>query len=308
MPPATQRLIPTGYTFLNHNAFLSLKAKDLYNDLNKQADNRNPDAFDMYIYNSSVSSERHYSDASLTECFTLDFFSYAVLDLVDKNLASTHAKITKKAYEDAFYLLEGLVHFNDYDAPWPMCDDGDRVQLTNKAYGALVVAMLRGLESQKKLNSTDLPSLESFLKITAAWADQMEAMSCDGSYGPYCKVLGKKLFGSKTPEDFAREKALFDEWIAGLSAEDQAAVKERMAEDAEEEEATTKKPSAWYAGPGDVDEDDLVLSRAWKEYKAYLGTVPKKPMKGPGWDISKWSGAQKKQFAFDKEGDSDSDY
>ncbi|GLB34026.1 hypothetical protein LshimejAT787_0109100 [Lyophyllum shimeji] len=289
MASQTQSAIPPGYTLMDFETLMimSNKGKEIFGDLVKKAGDRNPDAFDMYIYN--------------------DFYAYAVLDLVDKTLAAAHTKIAQKAYQDAYHLLEALVLFNDYDMSWPMCDDGDRTKVTNKAHGALVVAMLRGFEAEGKLNTTHLPGLEGFLRTTAQWADQMSRMSCDSSYGAYCKVIGKKLFKDKSPEDVAHEQSWLEEWIAGLDEEDQAEVRKKLKEQAKEK--ASKKTKPWYEGAGDVDEDKLVLSRVWKQYKQYLSGVPKKPLRGPGtWDISKWTQAQKAKFKFSDGPESDEDY
>ncbi|KAG6880169.1 hypothetical protein C0992_004621 [Termitomyces sp. T32_za158] len=259
--------------------FVSTAGKEIFIELSKKAFNRNPDQHDMYIYN--------------------DFYAYACLDLVDKTMISANSKITSKKYEDAYHLLEALALFNLDEMAWPMCDDGERVKKTDKAYGALVVATLRGLEAQGKLDVKSLPNLESFLKNTVEWADAMKGQSCSASYGPYCKRLGQKLVGDKTPEDLAREKAWLSEWIAGLDAENQAAVRDDIREEEEERAADEEEPKAWYASAENVNENNLVLSRLWKDYKAYLATVPKGPLRGPSWDISKWTTAQKKEFAFD---------
>jgi hypothetical protein len=41
-----------------------------------------------------------------------------VLDLVDKQLSAAHSKITKKDYDEAYYILEALTVFNDMDSAW----------------------------------------------------------------------------------------------------------------------------------------------------------------------------------------------
>jgi len=46
-----QSTIPAGYKFLNLETFMSNKAYEMLEDLMSRAANRNPDAFDMYIYN-----------------------------------------------------------------------------------------------------------------------------------------------------------------------------------------------------------------------------------------------------------------
>ncbi|KAG6821526.1 hypothetical protein H0H93_000035 [Arthromyces matolae] len=277
--------IPKGYTFLNHECFVSTLGKEMFRDLSKKAYDRNPDEHDMYIYN--------------------DFYAYGCLDLVDKTLSTVNAKIAKKGFEDAYFLLEGLALWNDFEGSWPMCDDGKRTKKTDKAYGALVVATLRGLEEEGKLDLQHLPNLESFLKVTVRWADQMRGQSCPASYGPYCKRLGAEIVKNKTSEYIEQERAWLTEWIAELEAEDQAEVREEMKEQEEERAADKKAPKPWYANAGNVDEDNLVLSRVWKDYKAYLATVPKGPMRGPSWDISKWPASLKQEFSFDNEEDFD---
>ncbi|KAG6878591.1 hypothetical protein C0993_003046 [Termitomyces sp. T159_Od127] len=169
--------------------FVSTAGKDIFVDSSKKAFNRNPD---------------HHAYAA-------DFYAYASLDLVDKTRTNANTKVALKKYEDAYHLFEALALFNLDDMAWPMCDDGERVQKTDKAYGALVVAALRGLEAQGRLNLKGLPNLETFLKNTAEWADAMKGQSCSVSYGPYCNRLGQKLVEDKTPEDFAREKAWLNE-------------------------------------------------------------------------------------------------
>ncbi|KAH0587820.1 hypothetical protein H2248_006579 [Termitomyces sp. 'cryptogamus'] len=273
--------IPAGYTFIKYDMFVSTAGAEIFADLSKKAFNRNPYQHDIYLYSG--------------------FYPYACLNLVDRTIATAHSKIAQKSYEDAYHLFEGLALFNLDDMAWPMCDDAERVKKTDKVYGALVVAALRGLEGQGKLNLQDLPNLNTFLKNMAEWANMMKDYACPASYGPYCKHLGQKLAEGRTPEDLAREKAWVNEWIAELNAENQAAVRDDIREEEKERAAAKEEPKPWYADARHVDEDNLVLSRAWKEYKTYLITEPKGPLEGPSWDISKWTVTQRREFAFDNE-------
>ncbi|KAJ3508654.1 hypothetical protein NLJ89_g5637 [Agrocybe chaxingu] len=61
MPPAS--VIPSGYTFLTLDTFISVPGKELAEKFAKDAENRDPDTFDMYIYN--------------------DFYPYGILNLID---------------------------------------------------------------------------------------------------------------------------------------------------------------------------------------------------------------------------------
>jgi hypothetical protein len=55
----------------------------------------------------------------LTRHGFLDYFNYALLNLVDKTLGTIHAKVVKKSYEEALALLEALTVFNDLESSWP---------------------------------------------------------------------------------------------------------------------------------------------------------------------------------------------
>jgi hypothetical protein len=257
-----------------------------------------------------------------------DFYPYAVLDLVHKHLSAAYSRITKKDYDEAYCILEALTVFNDMESAWlsmftlfrhsgrnmltfdlrlPVCDDGEGVNVTNKLYGAAVVTLLRALDKGNRLDATHFPTLEYFLRKVAEWCDEMEKMSGSPDYGLVCKAIGRRLFKDKSDAYVAMEKARLEEWINGLEGEDRAEIEE----DLKGEESEAKK-EPWYADGKSSDEQDknqdFVLSRVWKEYKEHLATIPKGPMRGPGtWDISKWTAAQKKEFEFDGQSDSELD-
>lgn len=48
------QVIPAGHAFLNMDTFVTIKAKDMAKKLLDQAENRNPDMFDMYIHNGQL--------------------------------------------------------------------------------------------------------------------------------------------------------------------------------------------------------------------------------------------------------------
>lgn len=89
----TQPLIPKGYTFNNPKELISIKGKRMLLELMEQADKRDPDAFDMYIYN--------------------DFYGYAMLDLIDDTLSKLHAKVVGKKWNEAMAVFEALTPFLD---------------------------------------------------------------------------------------------------------------------------------------------------------------------------------------------------
>jgi len=203
-------------------------------------------------------------------------------------IASLHGPVSQ-----GFWFIDGALTL-----VFAVCDDGDRTKATNNAYGALIVALLTGLQKEGSLDKAHFPALESFLKRAAEWGSSMRGLSCESDYDLVCKALGEKLFKDKSPEDLATEKAQVEEWIRTLPADTQQEVREEMEEDADDD----SDEEVWFAGGKDVS-SSMGLTRIWKEYKQYLAKVTKGPMRGPGnWDISTWSANDKKEFAF---GDSD---
>ncbi|KAJ7832331.1 hypothetical protein B0H14DRAFT_2592133 [Mycena olivaceomarginata] len=86
---------------------------------------------------------------------------YGKLALIDSTLTTLHSKIVKKDWDSAFPILEALAPFNEMEDDWPMCDDGKRVELTNKVYGASLVTVLLALKKDGRLDVSHFPSLET---------------------------------------------------------------------------------------------------------------------------------------------------
>ncbi|KAL1717613.1 hypothetical protein EV715DRAFT_202865 [Schizophyllum commune] len=299
-PNASQdTLVPEGYTFLNPSQMMSKKGKELAIELFEDADKRDPDMHDMYIYN--------------------DFFAYGCLDLIDKRLSTLHTQIAKKNWPLCMSHLEALTIFLLRNDAWGMADDGDRVDLTAKAYGACLVTVLRALKKDGQLNTDAYPALGYLLKNAAALGECLQGINAGSDFASVCKGIGKRLFKDKSVEEtkalhLARQK----EWFEGLEGEERETMEEVMNEsdgedddeDMEEDggekekEGSQKEGKAWWhggrEGAEDEKDEDFVLSRVWKEYKEYLSDVPTKPLRGPPqWDLTKWSKADKARFSFD---------
>lgn len=186
------------------------------------------------------------------------------------------------------------------------CDDGERVEVTNKVYGASAVTVLRGLHKAGRLNPAEFPSLENLLKTIASFGETMESCGCDSDYAKLARAIARRLFKDKTEADLALEKARLNEWVESVEdKEEKDEIEAELKEKEEEDDDGSGKP--WFKKGKICDEDekdpDWVLTRVWKEYKSHLSSVPSGPMRGPGsWDISKWSAAQKKPFEFDNDG------
>jgi hypothetical protein len=225
----------------------------------------------------------------------------------------------KKDWNDAFFHLEALFIFMDFENSWPskqsrhspffffsraqtqhsVCDDGERVEITDKVYGASLVTVLRALKKEERLDVANFPSLETLLKTAADWGTAMKGQATESNYHRICQAIGKRLFENKSAEVMAMEKARLEEWIQSLDEKSQKKIRQAMEDNASEEDV--EKP--WYHAGNIADEDDkdknYTLSRVWKEYKACLSLCPNVPLRGPPtWDVSNWTEEDKAPFKF----------
>ncbi|KAK0230627.1 hypothetical protein IW262DRAFT_1339451 [Armillaria fumosa] len=136
-------------------------------------------------------------------------------------------------------ILEAITLFFDTESSWPMCDDGNRVTITDRAYGSLLITVLRALKQDGCLDTANYPSLETLLKYAAGWG---ESMPRDAGYSGICKAIGYRLFNSKSEEQVALEKARVDEWMKGLDKE----TRKRMEDENEDDE--DKDEANWFEG------------------------------------------------------------
>lgn len=213
-----------------------------------------------------------------------------------------------------------------------MADDGERVNLTVRAYGACVVATLRALKKSGDLSPEKYPSLEYLLEAAAGLGKMALTMNAGSEFHRVCKGIGKRLFGGVSREEAkAVHKARYDAWLRTLPAdvrkdlvEQNKSSEENENEDEEDEdegegdeedkdeggegekEPKSKKPW-WYdgvEGAEDEKDSDFALTRVWKEYKDYLSESPTLPLRGPPiWDLNEWDEADKAPFSFDNMSD-----
>ncbi|KAJ6539614.1 hypothetical protein B0H19DRAFT_1269914 [Mycena capillaripes] len=203
---------------------------------------------------------------------------YAKLALIDNTLAILHSKIVKKDWDAAFPILETLALFNEMEDDWPMCDDGKRVELTNKVYGASLVTVLRALKKDGRLDVSHFPSLETVLREAADWGSEMKSIGCESDYDLVCKATGARLFQKSAADAATEEKARLDAWLASRSQEERDEFQKMRREEAEdpngEDSDEEEDAGLWHAEGNESEEDmkhdDFVLSRVWKEYKDYL--------------------------------------
>ncbi|KAF9478169.1 hypothetical protein BDN70DRAFT_65393 [Pholiota conissans] len=280
---STVSVIPAGHTFLSIDTFLTTKAKDMAENLLNQAQNRNPDMFDMYVHN--------------------DYYAYGVFNLVDKTLASLNTQIKKKDWKEAYIILEALIAFLEVEDTWTQCDDGDRVRVTRKAIGAAALTALQGLQGMPDFRVISHPSLESLLKNIVQLCEDGEMIK--NKYAPLFIGMARRLFSEKTEADFARERDMLTEFARTMRDEEdkkdlESSVK-KMAEDRRKALAAGEPLQPWFTkGVGETKiPNELKFARVWKEYKEYQAEVPKQPLMGPPkWDLSTWTDAEKHPYLF----------
>ncbi|TFY70326.1 hypothetical protein EVG20_g2688 [Dentipellis fragilis] len=285
-------ILPAKYTFTPGMTLMHETSWERLKKLAEQAQNSDPDAHGLYIYN--------------------DFFGYAILDLVDRTLSSIHTLVVKKKWLDAFYAIVALTYFMDMNTEWLQIDNGERVDLTNQAYSALVVKTLHSLAAADPplLNEATLPDLEGALKAIAQWAEDMDGL-VGGPYGVVAKGYGKKLFGERTAEEHKRIKEAqdkaYERYVGSLSDAQREERGDLTPEErkamlsAQDDEDEEKDEGVWFDGASADDvntkDDSFKITPVWKAYKECIASFPDGPMRGPCWDLTEWSAAEKKQFS-----------
>ncbi|XP_006456669.1 hypothetical protein AGABI2DRAFT_195685 [Agaricus bisporus var. bisporus H97] len=270
------KVLPKGYTFMGPELFVSENAKAMVLDLLKNAEKRNPDAFDMYVYN--------------------DFHAYAIHDLIDKTFASIKKTVNKKEWVEAFYAIEALTVFFEFESTWTTCDDGDLTKLANKLYGAILLTILKGLKDTNQLSPKKIPNLECVLRAAFEFGKNMEGIACKSDYTTTCKAIANDLFKDTMTADRALYEARLREYVESIEdPEEKIELLESLEEYVEE---MKEQKVAWYMkGKASKPEiKNVNLQRAWNDYK---GQAPEAPIRGPAeWDLTKWTEEDKSPFSF----------
>lgn len=274
---SSNKVPPKGYTFINPEIFISDKAKEIVNDLLQKAEKRNPDAFDMYIYN--------------------DYYPYAIHNLIESVLITIKSKVAKKDWKETFYTIEALTFFFEFESVWTTCDDGELTQATNKLYGALLLETLKGLQSSGTLSSKSFANLESVLRTAYTFGENMKDIGCKSDYMSPCKAVANALFKETAVADQALYEARLREYAEGIKDVEE---KKSFLEDVDEYvNAAKEEKTIWYT-KGKIGKSEIKttgLTRAWSDYK---GRAPGVPFRGPPeWDLTKWSEKDKSPFSFD---------
>ncbi|KAI0650822.1 hypothetical protein C8Q79DRAFT_945241 [Trametes meyenii] len=294
---APEFTLPSDYTFAPGGRLVHKDTYQRFQKLFDAARNRDPDEHAMYIYN--------------------DFFGYAILDLVDSTLSSIHTLVVKKKYRDAWRALDCLGKFSNDFQDWKQVDDGERAEATVKAYGALLVTTIQGLEKDDVLNEVDIPNLEEALQSFAS--DFESGSDAEEPYNRLVRAYGRKLFGDRTDDE--RKKIWRSRWeayvafVKALPDEEREKRGERVpkeggekdqdedGEDEDEDDGDEDDDETWFGDVSVKDAQkthrDFAVSRTWKEYKDALAGAPNVPLQGPPtWDLTEWTDEEKKPFLF----------
>ncbi|KAL5482520.1 hypothetical protein ACEPAI_9114 [Sanghuangporus weigelae] len=293
MPPRTRTsdkyVLPRDYTFAPSGIPIHKASYERVLKLLDQANKRDPDRFDLYIYN--------------------DYFGDAVLDLVDSTLSTVYTHVTKKRWQDAWHTLDALAKFNQICGAWINVDDGERVAITETAHGALIVTTIRALDAAGQLNKSFFPDLAYTLRDMAQWTLTWWD-TLDTYYHRVLKGYGKKLLGGRTDEEYKREasavKKAYNAFVQKLSPEEREKGRYKFIGQKDEQEenrgdAEEGGRRMWYED-GDVRDISLMDSSfsvfsTWKKYKECLRESPQVPLYGPPeWDLTQWTEAEKREF------------
>lgn len=153
-------------------------------------------------------------------------------------------------------------------------DDGERVELTDKVYGACLVTIFHTLQKQDRLTLESFPDLESFLRSASNWGKNMSGVGSQTlGYWKVCKTIARQLYSNKWAETKALHEKMRDEWIESLDEQDKKDAREELAPNSDDDSDDGTNP--WFKqreGETDGSEDrrNFVVSRIWKEYKLFL--------------------------------------
>lgn len=248
---------------------------------------------------------------------TRDYYPYAIHNLIESTFAVIKSKVDKKNWVEAFYAIEALTVFFEFESVWasksfPLprarevimthllfiaCDDGDLARSTNNLYGALLLTILKGLQNTNQLTPKIFLNLETVLRTAHTFGELMDGIACKSNYTTACKAIANKLFKDTAAADQALYEARLREHMENI--QDPEERKEMLEEVEEYLEEMKEEETVWYM-KGKVGKDEIKntgLARAWNEYK---GRAPAAPMKGPPeWDLTKWTEKDKRAFSFD---------
>jgi len=184
------------------------------------------------------------------------------------------------------------------DYPLACCDE-ELTNTTNDLYGALLLEILKGLESSNVLSPDLFPNLENVLRSAYTFGENMENFYHKSNYSAICKAKAHALFKDTTTTN----QTLYEAYLRGYAesiedAEDAEEKKEFLVSVEKYVKKTKTAGDVWYM-KGRIGEHEIKttgLGRAWNKCKH---SAPIAPLQGPKeWDLTKWTKEDKKHFSF----------
>ncbi|KAL8286429.1 hypothetical protein RQP46_004446 [Phenoliferia psychrophenolica] len=276
--------VPAGYVAINDEPteLWSVAAEKRSKELLVEADERDPDQFDMYIYN--------------------DFLPYALENLVEEELKTFAAQLKKApTAKTTFETLEGLLLFTCAESGFLMAADGERVSALVGAFAAAFHTMASSLHtaSPSLLTPTYIPNIENVLRTAIMMLTDFRSM-CDSDVLSGTVDSLKVLLCIEGLE-WKEKKSL----ILGQQGED---------EDGEDEVETHDKKTKKRKVDPDQEIKDLAslgfakaektlghkvtafrFSTIWNKYKKVDGYGLQEFKYGQGWNIKNWTEDLKKK-------------
>jgi len=175
------------------------------------------------------------------------------------------------------------------------CCNEELTNATNDLYGALLLEILKGLESSNTLSPSIFPNLENVLHSAYTFGENIESFHHKTNYPAICKAKARALFKDTTTID----QTLYEARLRGYaeSIEDAEEKKEFLV-GVEKHVKKTKAADVWYM-KGRTEEHEIKttdLEKAWNRCRQDAPIVPLGIWRD--WDLTKWTEEDKKRFSF----------
>ena len=181
------------------------------------------------------------------------------------------------------------------DYPLACCNE-ELTNATNDLYGALLLEILKSLESSNTLSPSIFPNLENVLHSAYTFGENMGSFHHKSNYPAICKAKARTLFKDTTTTD----QALYEARLRGCaeSIEDAEEKKEFLVNMEKHVKKTKAAGDVWYM-KGRIVEHEIEttnLEKAWNRCRQDALIVPSGSWED--WDLSKWTEEDKKRFSF----------
>ncbi|KAK6003277.1 hypothetical protein QM012_001122 [Aureobasidium pullulans] len=234
---------------------------------------RDPDCFDMYVYN--------------------DFAGYGYQEVVENNMAEFNKVLNSKngKTEELWTILESMVCWilEESNVPWHMIDDGQRSWFTYSLLGFMLLAGLNRIDQEGELKpDSKYKDLSLVMSLWARVADDLGGDTDD--------PLDDGKGGDSSLGDYAGFSLLWFRYLLALAKE--ASIPVKGVTDADD------KVDEWYSQiEGKVKLPPKKADRfGWKtKFSKYTKTYARGgKIGGEQFMITKWTRLERAKYAFEK--------